>query len=350
MRFQVIILFFFNTFTNAQNLVPNSSFESIKDTIGGFTNENYHFDKKIKDWSAINTASPDIITPDFSEIYIKVSEPHSGSNMAGLQSSMDYWDKENHSGEYVGIKLISDLIPGRTYYIEYWIRRALCINPKLNFDHLLHDNFGIFFYLDTILHSGYKMLEVNPQVKGEKEVLITDKEWVKVSNYFTPVTRCNKLIIGQFWKNETNPSIMKGYYQIDDILVKEVKDFGTIDKQIGLSVGTIIPLNQINFVFGTTKLSDQKSFIQLNELIYYLQSNIKIKVKVNGHTDNVGSKESNFNLSKERAKFIAKFIIKSGIKKDRIEWEGFADAKPIADNKSEDGRSQNRRVEFEIIP
>ena len=48
--------------------------------------------------------------------------------------------------------------------------------------------------------------------------------------------------------------------------------------------------------------------------------------------------------------FIAKYIVKSGIKKDRIKWEGFADEKPIADNKSESGRSQNRRVEFEIIP
>lgn len=81
-----------------------------------------------------------------------------------------------------------------------------------------------------------------------------------------------------------------------------------------------------------------------------LDTNSKLKIRVNGHTDNVGKKDFNVKLSYDRAKFIAKYIVKSGIKKDRIEWEGFADEKPIADNSSEKGRSQNRRVEFEIIP
>lgn len=101
---------------------------------------------------------------------------------------------------------------------------------------------------------------------------------------------------------------------------------------------------------GTAELSDQKSFEQLKELLSYLNSNPSMKIRVNGHTDSVGSKKSNLTLSNNRAKFIAKYITMAGINNDRIEWKGFGDEKPIADNESEDGRSQNRRVEFEIIP
>ncbi len=269
--------------------------------------------------------------------------------MIGIQSSVTY-EGENHFGEYVDVKLINELVPNRTYYVEYWIRRAKCKNPFMDNNKILNPKFGILFYLDTLKTSGYKMLEYEPQIIADAPLLITNMEWVKVSKYFTPKSRYNKICLGQFWHEDEDIYILNSYYIIDDVLVEELRDFGRFDKNAKLSIGNIIPLNHINFMTGTAELSDQKSFDQLKELISYLNSNPSMKIRVNGHTDSVGSKKSNLTLSNKRAKFIAKYITTAGINKARIKWEGFADEKPIADNKSEDGRSQNRRVEFEIIP
>ena len=144
-------------------------------------------------------------------------------------------------------------------------------------------------------------------------------------------------------------SDLEGYYQIDDVLVEELRDFGTFDKKVKLTTGTIIPLNEVQFETGTTKLSNEKSNKQLTELVTYLNMNPKIKVRVNGHTDFVGKKEANITLSNNRAEFIATYIIQQGINKERIDWKGFGDESPIDNNKTKQGRARNRRVEFEVI-
>ena len=56
----VIYLLFYNLRLVGQNLVPNPSFEDVNDTISGFTKSYFHFEKKIKDWTSINSASTDI--------------------------------------------------------------------------------------------------------------------------------------------------------------------------------------------------------------------------------------------------------------------------------------------------
>ncbi|NJL76347.1 MAG: OmpA family protein [Saprospiraceae bacterium] len=268
--------------------------------------------------------------------------------MVGIQASTSYWG-ENNWGEYVGVELIKELTPNRTYYVEYWIQRATCINPKMDIDVIMNPNFGILFYTDTLRTSNHKMLIGDPQIKADTPLLVTDEEWLKVSKYFTPKYRYNKICIGQFWKEDKNPMIMTGYYLIDDVLIEELKDFGKFDKDAKLPIGTIIPLNHVQFVTGSVKLSNQESYTQLKELVSYLNLNPSVRIRVKGHTDSIGIKKSNLTLSKERAKFIAKYVIEAGIDKDRIEWEGYGDNHPIGDNKTEEGRAVNRRVEFEVI-
>ncbi len=348
MRIAVFLFFCVTSLLSGQNLVPNPSFENIKDTISGFTESNFHFEKKIKDWTAVNTASPDLITPNFFEKYITVPAPHTGSNMIGIQSFVTF-EGENHSGEYVAVKLINELVPNRTYYVEYWIRRAKCKNPFVDNNKILNPKFGILFYLDTLKTSGYKMLDYEPQIIADAPLLITNMEWVKVSKYFTPKSRYNKICLGQFWHEDEDIYILNSYYIIDDVLVEELRDFGRFDKNAKLSIGNIIPLNHINFKTGTAELSDKNSYTQLKELITYLISNPSMKIRVNGHTDSVGSKKSNLILSIKRAKCIANYIKKAGISEARIDFEGFGDSNPIGDNETEDGRSRNRRVEFEVF-
>ncbi|MGH7329865.1 MAG: OmpA family protein, partial [Polyangiaceae bacterium] len=72
------------------------------------------------------------------------------------------------------------------------------------------------------------------------------------------------------------------------------------------------------------------------------------KVRVEGHTDNVGKPAFNKTLSKNRAQSVVTWLTKHGIDKTRLYAVGFGQEKPIADNSTADGKAENRRVEFHI--
>lgn len=74
------------------------------------------------------------------------------------------------------------------------------------------------------------------------------------------------------------------------------------------------------------------------------------EVMIEGHTDSTGSSQANQSLSKERAEAIAKYFESNGIAGEQIRTEGFGFSKPIASNKSREGRAQNRRVDIVITP
>jgi outer membrane protein OmpA-like peptidoglycan-associated protein len=73
------------------------------------------------------------------------------------------------------------------------------------------------------------------------------------------------------------------------------------------------------------------------------------KLRINGHTDNVGKEPANVKLSQGRADAIKNYLVKKGINKNRINSKGFGSKKPIATNTTDAGRQQNRRVEFQVI-
>lgn len=92
-----------------------------------------------------------------------------------------------------------------------------------------------------------------------------------------------------------------------------------------------------------------KSFEALGELAELLKSKADWKLVLSGHTDDSGSDLHNLALSKMRAEAVKRQIIEKGIDADRIIVKFFGETQPIADNTSEEGRQQNRRVEMEIV-
>jgi len=80
-----------------------------------------------------------------------------------------------------------------------------------------------------------------------------------------------------------------------------------------------------------------------------LKSRPSIKLGVYGHTDSKGFPGNNLKLSKDRAAAVRNYLLGKGIAPTRLVSEGFGQTKPVATNDTEDGRSQNRRVEFKIL-
>jgi OOP family OmpA-OmpF porin len=120
--------------------------------------------------------------------------------------------------------------------------------------------------------------------------------------------------------------------------------------QVEVKDGTIrIPGN---IVFETGKATLQPgagSEAVLEQLKAYLDKTPKVtKLRIEGHTDNVGQADANLELSGQRALTVKKWLVEHGIAKDRLIATGFGMTRPIADNSTEEGRAQNRRTEFKI--
>lgn len=103
----------------------------------------------------------------------------------------------------------------------------------------------------------------------------------------------------------------------------------------------------IQFKTGSSKLT-KSSYKTLNSIAKLMKKIKSANLEVQGHTDSTGSAEVNKKLSEARAQTVVKYLIKKGIKKDRLRAVGFGPDKPIADNSTKKGRKMNRRVE--LIP
>jgi outer membrane protein OmpA-like peptidoglycan-associated protein len=105
--------------------------------------------------------------------------------------------------------------------------------------------------------------------------------------------------------------------------------------------------NKILFGFDRADLGDQSKG-SLNELITILNKYPDTNIEVQGHTDNAGTDDYNQGLSERRAAAVATYLRNNSIKSSRITTKGFGESAPKYSNDTEDGRSQNRRVEFLI--
>ncbi len=109
-------------------------------------------------------------------------------------------------------------------------------------------------------------------------------------------------------------------------------------------------LNINNIFFETNKFALlDASFLELDRIVEFLEKNSTVNIKIEGHTDNVGDEKYNKKLSLMRAGSVVNYIISKGIDKSRIVKSGAGSKSPIASNKNEKGRRQNRRVEMTIM-
>ena len=90
------------------------------------------------------------------------------------------------------------------------------------------------------------------------------------------------------------------------------------------------------------------SFSLLDEVARALQANPSIRIRIEGHTDSQGKDRYNLKLSRARAKAVRKYLVRRGVAGRRMVSQGYGETRPISDNRTAEGRAENRRVEFVI--
>ena len=106
-----------------------------------------------------------------------------------------------------------------------------------------------------------------------------------------------------------------------------------------------IALKGVQFETGSALLT-KESYNALDDVATTMQTNTDLRISIEGHTDKIGNDAINLKLSEARAKTCYNYLISKGITSERLKDQGFGAARPVATNDTEEGRSQNRRVEF----
>ena len=108
-------------------------------------------------------------------------------------------------------------------------------------------------------------------------------------------------------------------------------------------------LAYINFKFGTAEISGADPIPVLEEVARIMRERPELRLRITGHTDNIGADAANMGLSVRRAEAVRNYLVTKGIAQDRFVTEGQGEASPIDTNDTEVGRARNRRIEFSVV-
>ena len=130
-----------------------------------------------------------------------------------------------------------------------------------------------------------------------------------------------------------------------------VTDFQPIVIDIDLEkamAGSVAVLNNLFFDVDKYELKEM-SGSELQKVVRFLKDNPAMRVEIGGHTDNSGSARHNRELSEKRAQSVNAFLVAQGIPQTQLRPKGYGPDQPVASNDTEEGRQQNRRIEFRIL-
>ncbi len=144
----------------------------------------------------------------------------------------------------------------------------------------------------------------------------------------------------------------KGYlFYSDNFSLKDKSPDSTYQKDILLQpieINASIVLRNIFFDFNKYEVKPE-SQVELDKVAQLLQDNPTVKIQIAGYTDNVGNAADNLKLSQNRAKAVVAYLTAKGIDAKRLSAKGYGETVAVADNKTEEGRAQNRRTELKVI-
>ncbi|MEI6019742.1 MAG: OmpA family protein [Bacteroidota bacterium] len=340
-----------NSQAAVKNLVPNGSFENYRRKSSDI--------RKAIPWRGIETI--DYYHNALSNDTTRQKGAYSGYAYTGFRFRKKY-------KEFLQTKLAEPLHRGTVYEFTMHIRLAYWSNAILKSFGVLFSKAGYRGQMDAVksnmfdtvcvqggLHNAYHWITVRGYYKADG-----GEKFITIGN-FAPKIRKDlmRIEISKFGAREA-------YYFVDDISLVKAPQFeekvavqivgpsynfneedSTLKVKANIDVGEKIALNNIFFENGKYYLLPE-SYIELNKLAKYLISNSTLEIQINGHSDNTGMAFKNQKISELRAREVFEYLIKKGVQ-NKMYFKGFGGMQPIADNGTDMGRAQNRRVEFEII-
>lgn len=348
---------------NIEELIQNSSFEEKAYCPVNFNQQSLN---QIKSWWQAGRGTPD---------YFNVCSEKAGvpSNTFGEQEARDgeayaglvtYSAGKKNYREYLQSKLKRPLQSGEKICVEYFVSTG----DKSRY---VTDGIGLHFSKGKIKGKGDKLVDARPQIRNLNLNLLDGfGTWVKISDMFIAQGGEQYITMGNFdsdvmttvlKRTDNDPSLNKwSYIYIDDLSVYPVQNReecscanDIISKTITdppkqLSESRQIEISFVTFDFDESTL-DQETKDKLDEVAGAMYKNNSLFVNVVGHTDIMGAEEYNLKLSKERANSVLDYLKFKGVDPVRLKIDYKGSKMPKAPNSTEEGRQQNRRVEFEIL-
>ncbi|MBR1784189.1 MAG: OmpA family protein [Bacteroidales bacterium] len=295
-----------------------------------------------------------------------VQEAHSGVAYCGI-----YCSKEEYR-EYLQTELRQPLQGGRRYSVSFWVSLAEKSPHSVS-------SIGVFFSTERLSDTTWRILShkrivalegggeqvtyarCQPQVSNVASRQLDDAEsWMEIRGEFVAEGGERYLTIGNFKPfnqshvvatNRGNTVLPGAYYYIDDVEVRCVDCPDTVHQvqnDVPMAVGEVFTLRNILFETDKSDLLPQ-SFRELNLLVDIMKTHPDMRIEVQGHTDSHGTAEHNRLLSEARAKAVVDYLLRHGIDGRRLEWRGYGETQPVADNSTVEGRQNNRRVDCRVI-
>ncbi len=347
-----------------QNLVPNGSFETMRSCPYDF---NYQNLTQIDKWWQVGKGTPDY----FNECSSTAGVPENVFGNVAAQDGKAYAGFVTYSNtrrnyrEYLQTKLTRPLAKGEEICIEFYISTA----AKSLF---VCDGVGVYLSKNKITTRLFNTIHVKPQVENVPlNILNAYGTWVKISDTFIAKGGETYLTIGNFHndnemtklKRNSQATALKSnpwsYLYVDHVTIKKGKTRDQCSCVNDIIAATIhdpplelqeieqLSIKSLLFDFDKYELTDSSTAI-LQETLKILHTNKNIFIEIIGHTDNIGNEYYNDSLSKKRADQVIQYFIDKGIDKNRLREKYYGSKKPVSNNNTADGRSKNRRVEFNI--
>lgn len=356
------LLFCFTT--KAQNLVPNSSFEEYFRCPTSFSTDKRDF--YLPAWSSANKGTPDHYHQcswgdnDVPFNWAGQSNAHSGMGYAGIYT----WSNNGKNyREYLQVELKQPLKKGAKYRVEFYFKLS-------SYSVYATDRIGLGFSDSVLNRADDKLIRHTPAINKTNDQPFTGEKWELASMEYTARGGEKVAIIGNFHDDKAThhkkieshqgKSFMlsvSAYYYIDDVSIVQTwppieveTDSTTVTWTDGRKIepNEIFILKNIQFDYNSFQLLDI-SFKELDKLVEVLNEKPEWNVELAGHTDDRGSDDYNLELSHNRAREVGNYLVSHGIADGRIQVKGFGKQYPLVNQRDEEARSVNRRVECRFL-